>query len=91
MSWQVVTVIGLFLATLWAMFAWHAWVARCEKEKHLSDNAVKMSDNRVKMAQTPRSIFGNVVPSTPAAAHHSGGIGKAKVRQPSAEGFDDRD
>jgi hypothetical protein len=82
MSWQNVTVIGLVLATSWTAFAWHAWLARCEKERHISDNEVKMSDNRVIMTQTPRSIFGNVVPSTPAVMHHSGGVGKAVIRNP---------
>lgn len=77
MTWQDVVALGLILGTVWVILAWHAWVCRCSANQHISDNAVKMSDNQLRIAQVPRSIFGSGL--SPAVMHHSGGIGKMNV------------
>lgn len=82
MTWQTVVVIALAVLLFVAVIGALSWQETCKTRRHISDN-------QLKNAQVPRSIFGSgmspptSVPISPAAAHHSGGIGKARIQRPS--------
>lgn len=82
MTWQAVALIAFVPVTIWMLLLWHSWVTYCEKEKYISDNDLKIEEVKHKTAAIPRSIFGSGFPATPAAMHHSGGIGHSSMKRP---------